>query len=384
MKTYFRRILDLPEAPNQSFFLWGPRQTGKSSLLRLRYPHATRIDLLKSDEYAAFAESPARLRQLVKADPKNLFIIDEVQKIPALLDEVHWLIEETKTRFALCGSSARKLKRGGGNLLGGRAHRYELCGLTREEIGAEFDLVKILNVGNLPSHYLSDDPLSDMEAYVGDYLKEEISAEALVRNLPKFVDFLRASAICDSEIINYTKIGSECGANSATVKNYYSILEDTLLGFFLPAYVKRQKRRVVHAPKFYFTNVGVVNQLAKRRQIEPGSELIGKAFENWLVNEIRTYNLYRKKRWDLSYWRLSGGGEVDLIVNDSEHAIEFKAGTRITSAHLKGLRELRADNPQCKSLHLIKFSGIRERTEDGIDIISAEEFLTELWQGIWD
>lgn len=380
----FSRLIQLPVDPRQSLFLWGPRQVGKSTLLRKVYSQAHRIDLLKSEEFAFFTEAPSRLRAAVDANPKKLFIIDEVQKVPALLDEVHWLIEERKARFILCGSSARKLRQGGANLLGGRAHRYELTGLIYKELGAAFNVTKLLNVGNLPAHYLSDDPVSSLDAYVGDYLKEEISAEALVRNLPRFIDFLRAAAICDTEVVDYTKIGAECGAKSPTVRNHYAILEDTLLGFFLPAYVKRQKRRVLHSPKFYFANVGVVNQLARRRALEPGSELFGKAFENWVVNEVRTYNLYRRRGWDLAFWRLSSGGEVDIIINDCQHAIECKSSTRVGPTHLRGLRELRQDNPKVKHLILVKLSGHRERTEDGIEIISVTEFLDGLWNGEWD
>lgn len=220
--------------------------------------------MLKSDEYAQFVGSPARLRRMVAAASDRLCILDEIQKIPALLDEVHWLIEEQGTHFILCGSSARKLKRGGGNLLGGRARRYELFGLVRAELASLFDLKRLINYGNLPPHFLSDDLESDLEAYVGDYLKEEIAAEALVRNLTRFSDFLRAAAVCDTEVVDYTKVASECGVSGATASNHHSILEDTLLGYFLPAYVSRQ--------------------------LKPGSELFGKAFENWLMHEIRSYN----------------------------------------------------------------------------------------------
>lgn len=377
----FPRAINLPRDPEKSFFLWGPRQTGKSSLLKKLYPDAVRIDLLRSDEFVRFAANPALLREIVAADPKRLVVIDEVQKVPALLDEVHSLIEDEKARFVLCGSSARKLKRGGANLLGGRARRFELFGLVTKEIGADFDIERIANFGNIPSHYLSNDPESDLDSYVGDYLKEEIAAESLVRNLPRFVDFLRAAAICDTEIIEYTKIASECGATSATVKNHYSILEDTMLGSFLPAYVKRQKRRVINAPKFYFANVGVVNQLAKRRRLEIGSEQFGKAYENWLFNEVRAYNSYQQKRWELSYWRLSSGGEVDLIINDCEHVIEFKSSRKITSQHLKGLREFKKDNPKTKSICVVCLENHLSRTEDGIDVIPVRVFLEKLWSG---
>lgn len=379
----FPRLLNLPPNPSRSLFLWGPRQTGKSTLLKQHYSDALRIDLLKSDEFSRFAESPATLRAIAAANSNRLIIIDEVQKLPQLLDEVHWSIENLGTRFVLCGSSARKLKRGGANLLGGRARRYELHGLVSKEIGKDFDIIRLTNFGNLPIHYLSDDAEKDLEAYVGDYLKEEIAAEALVRKLPKFIDFLRAAAIGDTEICDYTKIGSECGASSATTRNYYSILEDTLLGFFLPAYTAKQKRRVIHAPKFYFANVGVVNHLAKRHQLEVGSELFGKAYENWLMHELRTYSSYSQQGWNLSYWRLSSGGEVDLIVNDCEHAFEFKSSARLTNAHLRGLRELRNDNRKIKTLTLVNLQEHASQTEDKIDVLPVKEFLQRLWADSW-
>ncbi len=381
----FARILNLPQLPSKSFFLWGPRQTGKSSLLRESYPESLHIDLLKSEEFIRFTENPGALRGVLKGTQTHFLIIDEVQKVPSLLDEVHWLIENRRITFVLCGSSARKLKREGANLLGGRARRYELHGLVSAEIGENYDIDRLVNFGNLPSHYLSEDPESDIEAYVSDYLKEEIAAEALVRNLPRFVDFLRAAAIGDSEVTDYTKIGSECAATSATVRNYYSILEDTLLGSFLPAYVARQKRRVIHSPKFYFANVGVVNYLAKRRRLEFGSDAFGKAFENWLMHELRAYNSYRRKRWDFSYWRLSGGSEVDLIINDMEYAFEFKSSKRIHNDHLKGLRELRADNQHLKHLTLVyPGEGMHpSETEDGITILPVREFLKQLWADNW-
>ncbi len=377
---HFPRYLKLPARPQQSFFLWGPRLVGKSLLLRETYPTAAYLDLLRSDEFMRFSERPAALREFISQQHPSLVVIDEVQKVPMLLDEVHWLIENQGTVFVLCGSSARKVRRGHANLLGGRALRYELHGLTAKELGDSFDLTRYLNVGNLPLHFLSDNPLAALDAYVGDYLQQEIAAEALVRNLSPFIDFLRAAAIADTETVDYKKIGSECAVTSATAKNYYDILVDTLLGFFLPAYVRREKRRVIHSPKFYFSNVGVVNHLARRRQMEPRSELFGKAFENWLVNELRACNAYCANRWDLSFWRLSSGGEVDLLINDSEFALEFKSSMRITNQHLKGLRLHKDEFPKVKRRILVCLESLPRKTEDGIEIIPVAQFIEMLWE----
>ena len=243
----FRRRLSLPSAPRESFFLWGPRQTGKTSLLRSTYPEARRVDLLETDTFSRYASQPHLLRQELDAAPQGFVVIDEIQKVPALLDEVHWLIENRGVAFGLCGSSARKVRRGHANLLGGRAIRYELFGLVSAELGERFELRRALNHGLLPRHYLADDPRPLVRSYVADYLKEEIAAEGLVRSLPIFADFLRIAALGDTEPVNYSNIARECGISSPAVRAYYGILEDTLLGRFLPAHVRRQKRRVVRA-----------------------------------------------------------------------------------------------------------------------------------------
>ena len=259
----FTRLLNLPKTPTTSYFLWGPRQSGKTTLLKKVYPQAFRIDLLKSDSLIAFLREPWRLREQIQAlPPKTLVVIDEIQKVPALLDEIHFLIEEQKQVFVLCGSSARKLKRGHANMLGGRALKYELLGLSMFEIGKQFSLSKMLNTGPIPNHYLHDQPTLAIRSYIDTYLREEILAESLVRNLPVFSDFLRVAAIGDTEIVNLTNISSECGVSQATVRDHYNILVDTLLGAFLPAYTRRAKRRTIQASKFYFRDIGVVNQLA--------------------------------------------------------------------------------------------------------------------------
>jgi predicted AAA+ superfamily ATPase len=375
-------LLPLPARPRTSFFVWGPRQIGKTSLLRHTYQDAIWIDLLKTDLFIRYTTQPSLLREelLVEGHPR-LVVIDEVQKVPPLLDEVHWLIENTKHVFAMSGSSARKVRRGAANLLGGRAVRYELFGLVSHEIGPSFDLLQMINGGYLPRHYLSDRPAGLVRAYVEDYLKEEIAAEGLVRRLPAFADFLRAASISDTQMINYTTVARECGVSSPAVKGYFQILVDTLLGRYLPAYTKRPKRRVIQSPKFYFADVGIVNHLARRGRLVPGSELFGKAFENWVCHELSAHRAYSEQFYDLSYWRLPSGIEVDFIVDDMACAIEAKAASRVTQDHLRGLREVVLDHPKIKRRILVCLDDRRRRTEDGIEILPAREFVRRLWAG---
>ena len=375
-----KRALSLPRRPSESFFLWGPRQTGKTSLLRATYPEATWIDLLRTDDYVRYRTRPALLREELLAAPRGrLVVIDEVQKAPALLDEVHWLIENRGLRFALCGSSARRVKRGHANLLGGRALRYELLGLVSAEIGAGFDVVRAANHGFLPRHYLSDRPTALLRAYVADYLKEEIAAEGLVRNLPAFSEFLSAASLSDGELLNFTNVARECGVSKPTARAYFEILVDTLLGRFLPAYVKRPKRRVIQTPKFYFADVGVVNHLARRGRMEPGSELFGKAFESWVHHELQAYRAYREFGFELSYWRLASGIEVDFVVDDVGVAIEAKSSARVNDGHLQGLRQIAIDHRSVKRRLVVSLDPRPRRTEDGIEILPARTFAERLW-----
>ena len=377
----FRRSLALPPPGRETFFLWGPRQTGKTTLLRHAYPGAYWVDLLKTDEYRRYLERPALLRQeLSVGETPRQVVIDEVQKVPALLDEVHWLHENRKLQFALSGSSARKVRRGAANLLGGRAVRYELFGLTCAELGTEFELQRILNHGYLPRYYQSEKPKRLWSAYVGDYLKEEVAAEGLVRNLPVFSGFLANAARSDTELVNFSNIARECGVSSHTVKSHFEILEDTLLGRWLPAYTKRPKRRVIGSPKFYFADVGVVNFLARRGALEPGSELFGKALENWVFHELTAYNAYHERFADLAYWRLASGIEVDFIVGKMELGIEVKATSRVSDHHLKGLRHLAKDHPKARRV-LVCLEPKPRKTSEGILILPVRSFAGELTAG---
>ena len=378
------RLLELPAPGTETFFLWGPRQAGKTTLLRQSYPDARWVDLLKSDEFRRYSANPELLRQEIEADgpdPTRQVVIDEVQKVPALLDEVHWLMENRGLSFALCGSSARKVRRGAANLLGGRAVRLELRGLTAGELGDDFDLTRMLNHGYLPRIYGASRPRRLLDAYVADYLREEIAAEGLVRNLPAFSGFLDAAALSDGEAVNVSNIARECGVSSPTAKSYFGILEDTLLGRWLPAYRRRRKRRLTAAPKFYFADVGVVNRLARRGELEPGSELFGKAFENWVHHELSAFVGYREVDDDLSYWRLPSGIEVDFVLGAMRLAVEAKATARITSGHLKGLRTMAEEHPETGRRVVVCLEPRARRTDDGIDILPAETFVRRLWSG---
>lgn len=384
----FTRSLRLPTPGTETFFLWGPRQTGKTTLLRATYPEALWIDLLKAEEYRRYLQNPELLRAELAVNEATQrgrqivqIVIDEVQKVPQLLDEAHWLHENRGMQFALCGSSARKVKRGQANLLGGRAIRYELYGLTASEVGRDFHLDRMLNHGYLPRMYESERPQRLLNAYVADYLKEEVAAEGLVRNLPVFSEFLNMAVLSDAELVNFSTIARDCGVSSHTIKGYFQILEDTLLGRWLPAYTKRPKRRVIAAPKFYFADVGIVNHLAKRGELRPGSELYGKAFENWVFHELSAHNSYTEAFATLSYWRLASGIEVDFIVNDMQLAIEAKATTKITADHLRGLRALAQDHPRVKQRILVCLELKSYRTEDDILILPATEFCQRLGAG---
>ena len=380
----FHRKLPLPAPGEDTFFLWGPRQTGKSTLLKERYPQARWLDLLKADEFRRYSDNPELLRQEIILDgppPGNQIVIDEVQKVPALLDEAHWLIENRGVQFALCGSSARKVRHGAANLLGGRALRFELHGLVAAELGDAFDLTQVLNHGYLPRMVEVARPRQRLDAYIANYLREEVAAEGLVRNLPAFSGFLTAAALTDGEIVNFTNLAADCGVSSHTAKSYFEILEDTLLGRWLPAYRKRPKRRLVTAPKFYFADVGVVNRLAKRGALAPGGELYGKAFENWVFHELAAYLAYQEIDAGLAYWRLAGGTEVDFVLGDMQLAAEAKASEKVVARHLKGLRTLAQEHPHASRRVVVCLEPRPRRTEDGIDVLPAAEFARRLWQG---
>lgn len=384
MIANYTRTLRLPEAGTETFFLWGARQAGKSSLLRASYGDSFKwVDLLQADQFRRYSTRPESLREELALKPSVFVVVDEVQKVPALLDEINWLHENEGVHFALCGSSARKLKRGHGNLLGGRAIRYELYGLSANELREDFDLNRALNHGLLPRIYQSGRPRPLLNAYVAEYLKEEVMAEGLVRQLPPFSNFLNAAGLCDGEQVNFTNIARELGVSRESVRGYFGILEDTLIATMLPVYRKRAKRRLSVADKFYFNDVGVANFLARRGEVLPGSDALGKAFENWVFHELKAYNAYCERFAQFSFWRLSTGVEVDFIVNDMACAIECKASANLRNSHFKGLRELAKDYPDVGRRIIVGLNPVSRRTEDGIELLSVDDFVATLWSGLF-
>jgi predicted AAA+ superfamily ATPase len=378
----FRRLVRLPERPRESFFLRGPRQTGKSTLLKALYPQAIRIDLARTEEFVRYSERPALLREeLEHSPPDPVVVIDEIQKVMPLLEEVRWLVENRGRVFAMSGSSARLLRQSAPALTPGRVARFDLFGLTSAEIGRPFDLCRMLNHGYLPRHYLADAPARPLRSYVESYLKEEALLSGLTRSLRAFSGFLTAVALTDAELVNYATIARGCGVSAPTAREYFQALVDTRLGRFLPAFTKRPKRRVIGAPKFFFADVGMVNTLTRRGPLVPGSELFGKAFENWIFHELTAASHYRERYMELSYWRLASGIEVDFVIGDMRCAIEAKAVVRVTSDHLKGLRQLVVDQPGIRRRVVASLEPSPRVTEDGIEILPWRVFLDRLWSG---
>lgn len=378
-ETMLERILRLEETKEDSLFLWGSRQTGKSTLLKMLFPDARYYDLLKSDVRMSLQFRPSLLREeCMMLDEGELVIIDEVQKVPALLDEVHWLMENRRLRFILSGSSARKLKRSGANLLGGRALRRTLFPLVSAETPG-FDLDRALNNGMLPRHYLVENPASRIQAYIGDYLQQEIVEEALVRRLESFSRFLQVAALSNAEIVNYNNVAQDCGVSAKSAREYFTILEETMLGFFLPAYTKVVKRRVTASPKFYFFDVAIPNHLLRRLPLRRGTDVYGHALEHFVVQELRAYLSYRRGGKPLTYWRTSDNRyEVDIVVGDAECAIEVKSSANVSSSDTKGLRAFGEEHPEAK-LVLLSLEE-RPRMVNNVELWPVQAFLQRLWQ----
>jgi predicted AAA+ superfamily ATPase len=375
----FVRMQILEGSGKESVFLWGARQTGKSTLLRQLFPSALWFDLLKSDVYRRYQKEPLQFREVILANTdSSVVIVDEIQKIPELLDEIHWLIVNHQVRFILSGSSPRKIIRSGSNLLGGSPLRYELYPLIQSEI-PEFDLLKALNNGLLPRHYLAENPKKLIEAYIGNYLRDEIVSEAKIRNINAFSQFLEAAAFSNGEMVNYTNVAAECGVSSVTVKDYFQILEDTLIGRFLPSYQKKPKRRVILAPKFYYFDVGIANYLLKRGKIAMGSEAFGSAFEHFIYQELYAHSKYSDLNYAISYWRTTSQIEVDFILGDHKVAIEVKATNNVQSRHLKGLLSF---SEEYKVEQMIVVSNDPQiRVIGAITVLPWKVFLEKLWAG---
>jgi len=382
METIKRKLeINLPE--HQSAFLWGPRKTGKTTYLKKQFPKSLTYDFLKTDLFLDMTRRPALLREQILAAPvchrKEPIILDEVQKVPQLLDEVQWLIENTECRFLLCGSSARKLKRGQANLLGGRAWKYHMFPLVSDEL-AELNLLKILNDGLIPSHYLQANASRSLKAYLEDYLKEEVFDEGLTRNIPAFSRFFDAIGFTHGELTNFSDIARDCGVDSKTVREYYQILVDTLMGDFVEPYKRRQNRQVItKSPKFYLFDPGVARTLTRRPLAEERGEFFGKAFEHYLFTELRAHSVYQELDYPIHFWRTKSGQEVDFILGDGEVAIEVKGSSHIERKHLRGLKAFAEGNTPRQSILVCNES--RPRVLEGIQILPWRDFLRQLWAG---
>jgi len=363
----------------ESTFLWGARQTGKSTLLRKLFPDSLYFDLLLASEYNRFISNPSVLREIIEASKlSGPVIIDEIQRIPSLLNDIQWLIVNRNIQFILSGSSPRKILRSGGNLLGGRAMRNELYPLIASEI-PDFNIIKALNGGLLPRHYIAENPYKMLSSYIGSYLRDEIQAEAKIRNISSFSRFLEIAAFSNGEMVNYSNIASECGVSSPTIREYFQILEDTMTGRFLPSYQKSPKRRVILAPKFYYFDVGIANFLLKRNRIEPGSEAFGKAFEHFIYHELYSHSHYSGFNYQISYWRTTSQIEVDFILGGNSVAIEVKSTNMVTPRHLKGLKSFGEEYKTKKSI--VVSTDPYPRKVDKIMILPWKVFLEMLWAG---
>lgn len=384
----FPRTLELSHL-TRSIFLFGPRQTGKTTLLRSRFPDARWYNLLETDVFFRMSARPRTLRDEINADPPAAHrkgapprpvVIDEIQKLPVLLDEVQLLIDQLGIVFILTGSSARKLVRSGTNLLGGRARVRRLFPLTSAELGT-FDIVRVLHYGTLPGVYGSDDPADDLAAYCGTYLQQEIQQEGIVRRIDSFARFLRTAATMNAQLMNFEAIASDAAVPARTVRDYFGVLEDTLVAEVLEPYRRGLKRKAVATGRLYFFDVGVVHALRGVRTIARGTDDWGRALEHFVYTELRAWLSYTRDDRPLTFWRTRTGVEVDFVIGD-DVAIEVKSNPNPTDRHLSGLRAIAEEGP----FHhrVLVFDGESDappRNVDGIEILPLAEFLRRLWGG---
>ena len=382
MSMYRRELrLDLP--PGQSAFLWGPRKVGKSTLLAERFPDSARFDLLDTRTLIQFTREPWAFAEQVMALPDEQrrlpIIVDEAQKAPAILDEAQRLIENEGLAFVLCGSSARKLKRGGGNLLGGRAWRFQLHPLTWREV-PDFDLLRALNRGLVPTHYDSAQYRRALAGYVNDYLKEEVFDEGLTRNVAAFSRFFDALGFSHGEMLNFSSIARDCGVDSKTVREYFQILEDTLLGAIIEPFARHRSRAIItRAPKFYLFDVGVGGYLAGRRIERPAGPDYGRALEHFILMELLAYRSYLEADFPIRFWRTKSGLEVDFVLGrTAQVAIEVK-GARVRSEEMKGIRAFAQEH---RPAHTVIVCGEpAPRRVGAVDVLPWSVFLERLWAG---
>jgi predicted AAA+ superfamily ATPase len=375
-----RRTLDLPALlAKKSFFLFGPRSTGKSFLVHQQLgDRAFVIDLLRSDLFIRLSAHPEDLENLIAVAPRPRWVvIDEIQRVPALLTEVHRLIEQKRYRFLLTGSSARKLRRGSADLLAGRAWVANLFPLSWSEIPA-FDLGRYLRFGGLPPVYLSRSPEEELRAYAAVYLQEEIRAEGIIRRLPPFTRFLRVAALSSGQLLNYAQVASDAEVPASTVREYFSVLDDTLVGWTLEPWRESRKRKAIQTAKFYFFDPGVMHALAGTSTLDRNSDLYGRSFEHFIGMELRAYVGYTRTGDTLSFWRSKHGHEVDFLVG-GKVAVEVKATRKASLRDARGLLAL-ADEKIARRLFLVSEDPVVAR-RNGIEFLPWTTFLARLWAG---
>lgn len=380
MLYMFTRLL---KPPSSSFFLFGPRGTGKSTWIRQNFSKAVFYDLLDSNESLRLSKEPHLLyRELASLKPKSWVVIDEVQKVPQLLDEIHRLIEDQKLKFVLSGSSARKLKKGQANLLAGRARLETLFPLTSAEVAFNLEFPKICQKGMLPSAYQSEDFEEYLRAYVQIYLNEEIKGEALTRNIGHFARFLEVAARQNGQVTNVANISRDAQVARQTVQGYFDILSDTLIGRWLPAWkLKRATKQVVH-PKFYFFDPGVSRALSGRQAYPPTPEELGFLLETFILNELLAYLAYHKLHYPVTFWSSHDGVEVDFFFETKKgyRAIEVKSNTRWDKKYGKGLKRLHTEIGD-KSDYFGIYLGSRQLSFDHFTVYPVQTFLKKLWNG---
>lgn len=372
----YSRIISPPK--DKSFFLFGPRGTGKTTWVKTAFPKAIFVDLLESEVYNDLLANPQRLEKFIPKDFNNWIIIDEVQRIPEILNEIHRLIEKDHYRFVLTGSSARKLRTRGVNLLGGRALVYPFHQLTALELGKDFNLKHSLEFGQLPSVYREADPKAYLESYVKAYLREEVQQEGLTRNLGAFSRFLEAASFSQGAVVNTSSVARECGIERKVVENYFSILEDLLIGYRVPVFTKKAKRRMTAHQKFYFFDVGIYRTLRPSGPLDAPEEIEGLALETLVFQELKAVNDCLKLGYDLYYWHTANQVEVDFILYGSRglKAFEVKRTSRISESMLRGLRIFQKDYPSAESYFI--YGGKRKFYEGNITILPVEDALAKL------
>lgn len=372
----YSRLIKPPKA--KSFFLFGPRGTGKTTWVKLTFPKAVYLDLLEAELFNDLLANPQRLENFIPKNFKDWVVIDEVQRIPELLNEVHRLMEKYRYKFVLTGSSARKIRRKGPNLLAGRALTYSLHPLTVSELGGDFNLNHSLKFGHLPSVYTEPNPKGYLESYVKTYLEEEIRQEGLTRNLGAFARFLEAASFSQGSVLNISSIARDCAIERKVVENYFTILEDLLIAYRVPVFTKKAKRRLVAHPKFYLFDVGVYRTLRPMGPLDMPEAVEGIAFETLVFQELNAVNAALNLGYTLYYWRTSNNREVDFVLygNRGMRAFEVKRTGRVSSSMLGGLKSFLRDYPMAHAYFV--YGGKRRMREGEIDIVPIEIFLKDL------